>query len=73
MAEGLTGIFKDFDNNFSCDSIDEWREHLANAETTHRGNTECVTCGNQTTYVWKGKLKNGLTYPQVLCKECKSQ
>ena len=36
MAEGLTGIFKDFDNNFSCDSIDEWREHLANAETTHR-------------------------------------
>ena len=73
MAEGLTGIFKDFDNNFSCDSVEEWTKHLADTETTHKGNAPCITCGTVIDFEWTGKLKNGLTYPQVLCKECKSQ
>ena len=54
MASGLEGTFKDYKNNWSCGSLDEWREHLADTETT-------------------GKLKNGKTYPDVLCEECKNQ
>ena len=73
MADGLTGSFKDFENNFSCDSVEEWTKHLSEVECTHEGNAPCITCGNNVEYKWKGKLKNGLTYPQVLCKECKSQ
>ena len=73
MASGLEGTFKDYKNNWSCGSLDEWKEHLAETETTHRGVTKCVTCGSDVDFVWTGKLKNGKTYPDVLCEECKNQ
>ena len=73
MTDGLNGIFKDFKSNFSCDTLDEWKEHLAETETTHRGITKCVTCGIEVDFKWTGKLKNGKTYPDVLCEECKAQ
>ena len=73
MADGLTGSFKDFENNFSCDSVEEWIEHLANAETTHRGNAPCITCGTVIDFEWTGKLKNGKGYPDILCEVCKAQ
>ena len=46
---------------------------MADTETTHRGVTKCVTCGADVDFVWTGKLKNGKTYPDVLCEECKKQ
>ena len=65
--------FKDFNNDFSCDTLEEWIEHLATTELTHIGTSACVTCGDSVEFNWTGKLKNGLTYPQVLCEVCKSQ
>ena len=29
---GLDQTFKDYDNNFSCDTIEEWIEHLGTVE-----------------------------------------
>ena len=29
--------------------------------------------GEDIDFKWTGKLKNGKTYPDVLCKECKAQ
>jgi len=70
---GLDKTFKDFNNDFSCDTLEEWIEHLATTELTHIGTSACVTCGDSVEFNWTGKLKNGLTYPQVLCEVCKSQ
>ena len=70
---GLDKTFKDFNNDFSCDTHEEWIEHLANTELTHKGTGLCPTCGDSITYEWTGKLKNGLGYPQVLCEACKTQ
>ena len=30
---GLDQTFKDYDNNFSCDTIEEWIEHLGTVES----------------------------------------
>ena len=46
---------------------------MAETETTHSGVTKCVTCGVEVDFKWTGKLKNGKTYPDVLCEECKAQ
>ena len=70
---GLDKTFKDSNNDFSCDTLEEWIEHLATTELTHIGTSACVTCGDSVEFNWTGKLKNGLTYPQVLCEGCKSQ
>jgi len=70
---GLDKTFKDFNNDFSCDTLEEWIAHLATTELTHIGTSACVTCGDSVEFNWTGKLKNGLTYPQVLCEVCKSQ
>jgi hypothetical protein len=70
---GLDKTFKDFNNDFSCDTLEQWIEHLATTELTHIGTSACVTCGDSVEFNWTGKLKNGLTYPQVLCEVCKSQ
>jgi len=70
---GLDKTFKDSNNNFSCDTLEEWIAHLATTELTHIGTSACVTCGDSVEFNWTGKLKNGLTYPQVLCEGCKSQ
>ena len=70
---GLDRTFKDYNNDFSCDTLDEWIAHLATVELTYTGNSACVTCGDNVEFNWTGKLKNGLTYPQVLCEGCKSQ
>ena len=70
---GLDKTFKDYANDFSCDTLDQWIEHLATDELTYTGNSACVTCGDSVEFNWTGKLKNGLTYPQVLCEGCKSQ
>ena len=70
---GLDKTFKDFVNDFSCDTLEQWIEHLATTELTHIGTSACVTCGDSVEFNWTGKLKNGLTYPQVLCEGCKSQ
>ena len=70
---GLDKTFKDFNNDFSCDTLEQWIEHLATTELTHIGTSACVTCGDSVEFNWTGKLKNGLTYPQVLCEGCKSQ
>ena len=59
MVTGLEGTFKDYKNNWSCGSLEEWKEHLAETETTHTGKTECVTCGTNVNFKWTGKLKNG--------------
>jgi formylmethanofuran dehydrogenase subunit E len=70
---GLDKTFKDFDNNFSCDTIEEWSAHLGTVEKTYTGSIDCVTCGEPVTLNWTGKLKNGKLFPNVLCKECKEQ
>ena len=70
---GLDRTFKDYNNDFSCDTLEQWIEHLATTELTHIGTSACVTCGDSVEFNWTGKLKNGLTYPQVLCEGCKSQ
>ena len=70
---GLDKTFKDFENNFSCDSLDEWIKHLGTVEKTYTGNSACVTCGDNVNFEWTGKLKNGKTYPNVLCEVCKAQ
>ena len=70
---GLDKTFKDFNNDFSCDTLEQWIEHLATTELTHIGTSACVTCGDSVEFNWTGKLKNGLTYPPVLCEGCKSQ
>ena len=59
MVTGLEGTFKDYKNNWSCGSLEEWKAHLAETETTHTGKTECVTCGTNVNFKWTGKLKNG--------------
>ena len=69
----LDKTFKDFNNDFSCDTLDEWITLLATVELTYTGNSACVTCGDRVEFNRTGKLKNGLTYPQVLCEGCKSQ
>jgi hypothetical protein len=66
-------VFTDYDNDFSCDTLEEWIEHLAKTELTYSGITTCVTCGEEMEFTWTGKLKNGKTYPDVLCKSCKEQ
>ena len=43
---GLDKTFKDFNNDFSCDTLEQWIEHLATTELTHIGNSACVTCGD---------------------------
>jgi hypothetical protein len=73
MANGLTGTFKDYENNFSCETLEEWIEHLGKTDLTYKGTTECVTCGDPVEFEWTGKLKNGKTYPTVLCEVCKAQ
>ena len=70
---GLDKTFKDYENNFSCDTLDEWTKHLATVELTYTGNSACVTCGDNVNFEWSGKLKNGKTYPNVLCEVCKAQ
>ena len=70
---GLDKTFKDFENDFSCDSLDKWIEHLGTVTKTYTGNSACVTCGDNVEFSWTGKLKNGKTYPQVLCGVCKLQ
>ena len=70
---GLDKTFKDFENDFSCDSLDEWIKHLGTVEKTYTGNSACVTCGDNVNFEWTGKLKNGKTYPNVLCEVCKAQ
>ena len=70
---GLDKTFKDYANDFSCDTLDEWIAHLATVELTYTGNSACVTCGDNVEFSWTGKLKNGKTYPQVLCGVCKLQ
>ena len=70
---GLDKTFKDSNNDFSCDTLEEWIAHLAITELTYTGTSACVTCGDSVEFNWTGKLKNGLTYPQVLCEVCKSQ
>ncbi len=70
---GLDQTFKDYDNNFSCDTIEEWIEHLGTVEKTYTGNGTCPTCGDRVDINWTGKLKNGKTYPQPLCEACKEQ
>jgi len=74
MADNLEGAFKDYENNFSCNTVEEWQKHLSETEVTHRGSSKCVTCGEMIeNYVWKGKLKNGKLYPTLVCKGCKEQ
>ena len=70
---GLDKTFKDYANDFSCDTLDQWIEHLATVELTYTGNSAWVTSGDNVEFNWTGKLKNGLTYPQVLCEVCKAQ
>ncbi len=65
--------FTDFENDFSCDTLEEWIEHLADTELTYSGTTTCITCGVKMDFIWTGKLKNGKTHPDVLCKSCKEQ
>lgn len=73
MTDGLNGIFKDFENNFSCDTLEDWIEHIGTVELHYEGYGECPTCGDKVTVDWKGKLRNGKTFPQPLCEECKGQ
>jgi len=70
---GLDKTFKDYENNFSCDTLEQWIDHLGKTELTYTGNSACVTCGDIVEFEWTGKLKNGKTYPNVLCEVCKSQ
>ena len=70
---GLDKTFKDFENDFSCDSLDEWIKYLGTVTKTYTGNSACVTCGDNVNFEWTGKLKNGKTYPNVLCEVCKAQ
>jgi len=70
---GLDKTFKDYTNDFSCDTLDEWIEHLGTVTMTYTGNSACVTCGDNVNFEWTGKLKNGKTYPNVLCEVCKAQ
>ena len=73
MADGLSKTFKDYTNNFSCDTLEQWIEHLGTVTMTYTGNSACVTCGDNVDFEWTGKLKNGKTYPNVLCEVCKAQ
>ena len=73
MADGLSKTFKDYTNNFSCDTLEQWIEHLGTVTITYTGNSACVTCGDNVDFEWTGKLKNGKTYPNVLCEVCKAQ
>ena len=70
---GLDQTFKDYDNNFSCDTIEEWIEHLGSVDQSYTGNGTCPTCGDRVDINWTVKLKNGKTYPQPLCEACKEQ
>ena len=70
---GLDKTFKDYENDFSCDTLDQWIEHLSKVEKTHTGNSACVTCGDNVKYTWTGKLKNGKAYPQALSEVWKEQ
>ena len=69
----LDKTIKDYENNFSCDTLEQWIDHLGKTELTYTGNSACVTCGDNVKFEWTGKLKNGKTYPNVLCEVCKSQ
>ena len=51
---GLDKTFKDYANNFSCDTLDEWIAHLATVELTYTGNSACVTCGDTVEFNWTG-------------------
>jgi len=73
MTHHMEGTFKDFENDFSCNTIEEWIEHLGKVEKTYTGTGECIICGEPTKLNWTGKLKNGKTYPNVVCKGCKDQ
>ncbi len=73
MSHHLEGAFKDYENDFSCNTIEEWIKHLAEVELTYTGTSTCITCGTSVKVNWKGKLKNGKTFPNVLCEECKAQ
>jgi len=70
---GLGKTYKDFDNDFSCDTLEEWNKHLGTVTKTYIGNSACVTCGDNVKFEWTGKLKNGKSYPDVLCEVCKAQ
>ena len=70
---GLDKTFKDYENDFSCDTLDQWIEHLGKVTKTYTGNSACVTSGDNVEFEWTGKLKNGKTYPNVLCEVCKAQ
>ena len=73
MVSGLEGTFKDYENNWSCGSLPEWIEHLGEVELTYKGIGEGPTCGKSIKFEWKGNLRNGKTYPEPLCEECKTQ
>ena len=73
MATGLDGNFKDFVNSWSCSSLSEWIEHLGKVELTYEGTGLCPTCGDSIEFKWSGKLRNGKTYPEPLCEDCKTQ
>ena len=70
---GLDKTFKDYENACSCDTLDQWIEHLGKVTKTYTGNSACVTCGDNVEFEWTGKLKNGKTYPNVLCEVCNAQ
>jgi hypothetical protein len=69
----MEGTFKDFENDFSCNTIEEWIEHLGEVELTYTGSVDCITCGEPVTLNWTGKLKNGKLFPYALCEGCKAQ
>ena len=73
MSHHMEGNFKDYENNFSCNTLEEWIAHLGKVEMRYVGEGECVTCGERVEFDWTGKLKNGKTFPNVLCKGCKDQ
>ena len=47
---GLDKTFKDSNNDFSCDTLEEWIAHLATTELTYTGNSACVTCGENVNF-----------------------
>ena len=48
MTHHMEGTFKDFENDFSCNTIEEWIEHLGKVEKTYTGTGECIICGEPT-------------------------
>ena len=73
MAIESNQAFKDFTNNFSCETLKEWVDHIGKVELTYEGTGECPTCGDSIKFKWTGKLRNGKTYPEPLCEACKKQ